>query len=71
MASIMDKVTDSLGYIASYKGKRVEVYAPTILQARNIAASKLGVKPKNAYKIAIMLAEKNGQPVVHSTSELG
>jgi hypothetical protein len=53
------------GYIAIYKGKRVEVYADSLLAARTKAAEMLKVKPAKHYQIAIMLAEKNGKPVTH------
>jgi len=62
-------------YLAFYNhGKRVdyhrsnalEVEANTALEAQTIAAKAYGLLPKNAWKVAVMLAEKNGQPVVHT-----
>lgn len=58
------------GYIAFYNGKRIEVYAATLLAARNEAAKLLQVKAKNAYKIAIALAEKNGEQVVNAPQDV-
>lgn len=56
------------GYIAFYKGKRFEVYAETILKARDLAAAHF--KAKKAYDVAVMLAEKDGETVLHDGSEL-
>jgi len=51
------------GYIAFYRGRQVEVYADTSLQARDKAAQLLRVK--KAYQITVVLAEKDGEPVTH------
>jgi len=57
------------GYIGYYKGKKFETYAMTTLEAqRKIAADN---KIKKPYEITIMLAEKGGEVVYHSTAELG
>lgn len=57
------------GYKAFYKGRTLEVYADTILQARNEAAEKFGVT-KRPWEVAIVLCEKDGQTVIHSTAEI-
>jgi hypothetical protein len=51
------------GYVAFWRGKRIEVYAETILAARELAARALGAK--RSYELAVMLAEKDGQSVTH------
>ena len=53
------------GYVCFYKGKRVEVYAETSYAAQQKAATML--KAKRAYEVTVVLAEKNGEVVVHST----
>ena len=53
------------GYVCFYKGKRVEVYAETSYVAQQKAATML--KAKRAYEVTVVLAEKNGEAVVHST----
>ncbi len=58
------------GYIAFYKGKQVEVTADTSYEAQTKAAKQLGVKPKNQYQVTVMLAEKGGKQVTHSTGGL-
>lgn len=45
------------GYICLYKGKRIEVYADTTLQAQTIAAKQL--KARKAYEVTVGLAEKD------------
>lgn len=52
------------GYIAFYKGKQMEVYAETSLQAQQEAAKKF--KAKKAYEVTVMLAEKEGEQVTHT-----
>jgi hypothetical protein len=58
------------GYKAFYNGKTVEVHAATILAARDLAAEKLKVPAKKRYLVAIVLCEKDGRTVAHSTTEL-
>lgn len=53
------------GYKAFYKGKETEVHAATSLEARNKAAEFWKVKQKDAYKVTVVLCEKDGEQVVH------
>ena len=52
------------GYIAFYKGKKMEVYADTSLEARDIAQAAF--KAKKGYEVTVMLAEKDGKEVIHT-----
>lgn len=52
------------GYVAFYKGKRAEVYADTSFQAQEIAAKQF--KAKKRHEVTVVLAEKNGEQVVHT-----
>lgn len=52
------------GYIAFYRGKQIEVYAPTSYEAQQIAAKQL--KAKKSYEVTVMLAERNGEQVTHT-----
>ena len=54
------------GYVAFYKGKRVEVHAPTSYEAQQKAAAML--KAKKAYEVSVVLAEKDGVQVTHTPS---
>jgi len=56
------------GYVGFYKGKKYEVHAESILSARDKIAGL--AKAKKAYDVVVMLAEKDGKPVVHSPNEL-
>jgi hypothetical protein len=58
------------GYIAFFKDKQTEVYAETSLKARDKAAEFFKVKPKNAYQVSVVLCEKDGEQVTHSTASL-
>lgn len=56
------------GYICFYKGKKVEILADSTYAAQKKAAEIF--KAKKPFEITVMLAEKEGNPVVHSTSGL-
>lgn len=51
------------GYVAFYKGKRIEVRAETLLKARDLAAAQF--KARKAFEVNIILAEIDNKPVVH------
>jgi len=51
------------GYIAFYKGKKMEVHADTSLEARDIAAEKF--RARRPYDVTVVLAEKGGKQVTH------
>ena len=54
------------GYIASYKGKRIELYADSAYQAQRKAAEVF--KAKKTYEVEVYLAEVNGATVEHTAS---
>lgn len=56
------------GYIAFYKGKRIEVTASTSYEAQQKAAKQF--KAKKPYEVTVVLAEKDGEQVTHKTSGL-
>lgn len=51
------------GYMAFYKRKVVEVYAESAYDAQLKAAALLGAK--KSHEITVMLAEKDGEQIVH------
>ncbi len=55
------------GYKCFYKDKELEVYADTVLQAQNKAA--LIFKARKPYEISVILCEKNGETITHSSLE--
>ena len=55
-------------YIAFYKGKDCVVFADTSYEAQQFAVAVL--KPRRRYDITVMLVEKDGVPVIHSTTEI-
>ena len=52
------------GYVCFYKNKRIEVYSDTSYHAQ-VEAAKI-LKAKKSYEITVVLAEKNGEQVVHA-----
>jgi predicted Fe-Mo cluster-binding NifX family protein len=57
------------GYKAFYKGKSIEVYANTSYEAQKKAAEVF--KARKAYQITVVICEKAGQQVTHSTADIG
>ena len=55
------------GYVAFYRDRRTEVYADTTLEAQRKAAQFF--KARKSYEVTVMLAEKNGEAVVHRAVE--
>ena len=61
------------GYIAIWNGKRIEVYADTSYQAQCEAEKEFqkGTRKKvKGYDITVVLCEKDGEQVIHSTGGL-
>jgi hypothetical protein len=55
-------------YVAFYKGKDCVVFADTSYEAQRFAVAVL--KPRHSYDITVILVEKEGVPVIHSTTEI-
>ncbi len=59
------------GYKAFYRGKTCEVLAETSLKAQALAAEKFSRKALvKSYEVTVVLCEKDGEQVTHSTSEV-
>ncbi len=56
------------GYLAFYKRSKIEVYARDSYAAQIEAAKKLGVSKARQHHINVILCEKEGKQVVHSTA---
>jgi hypothetical protein len=52
------------GYIAFYKGRQIEVYAASSYAAQLKAAQIF--KARKNYDVTVVLAEKNGEQVMHT-----
>ena len=57
------------GYKAFYSGKEIEVYAETMLAAKLKAVATFKVSPKKQHMVSVVLCEKDGETVTHSTTE--
>jgi hypothetical protein len=55
------------GYLCFYKDKKIEVYADTSFEAQKKAA--LIFKAKKNYMVNVVLCEKKGKEIIHSTNE--
>lgn len=54
------------GYIAIWKGQRIEVQAETSYAAQRKAADRFGKRAQlRPWEVTIVLAEKDGQTVTH------
>lgn len=51
------------GYVAFYRGKRIEVQAETSYKAQLKAAELF--RTKKSYEVTVVLAEKDGEQVTH------
>ena len=58
------------GYKAFYKGKSVEVYADSLYAAKQKAIASLNVRASQVHLVAVILCEKDGETVTHSTAEI-
>ena len=56
------------GYKAFYRGKTCEVWADTSYQAQQKASAIF--KAKKSYEVTVVLCEKEGEQVYHSTSSI-
>lgn len=54
------------GYIGFYSGKQIEIYADNLYDAKMKAIAAFKVKKKNENMVAVVLAEKDGEPVEHT-----
>jgi hypothetical protein len=50
-------------YVAFYKGKQITVKALRSFDAQEIASKQF--KARKSYEVTVMLAEKEGNPVIH------
>jgi hypothetical protein len=55
------------GYVGFYRGKRFEVQSDSTYHAQMLIAKQY--KIKKTWEITIMLAEKDGEPVVHTATD--
>lgn len=54
------------GYICFFKHHKIEVHADTMLDAKELAARQLKVRPSQQHQISVHLAIKASKPVVHA-----
>ena len=63
------------GYVCFWSGKRCEVYADTLFAAKEKAIAEFqrnaGRKRVKSHMVSVVLAEKDGEQVVHNPAILG
>jgi|tagenome__1003787_1003787.scaffolds.fasta_scaffold19471065_2 hypothetical protein len=57
------------GYKAFYNGKVSEVYAETLLAAKEKAVALFKPPKSKRHMVSVVLCEKDGETVTHSTTE--
>lgn len=60
-----EELAPKYGYVCFYNEKRWEVYAKSLFAAQLAAAQHFNVSSKRRHLIHVVLAEFNGNPVVH------
>lgn len=53
------------GYVCIYNGRQIEVYAPSLYEAKQEAVRQFRPPKSKQHRVSAHLAEKNGEPVVH------
>ena len=54
------------GYVAMYNGKSVDIYADSLYAAKVKAEQEFKPPKSKTHMITVMLAEKDGKPVIHA-----
>lgn len=58
------------GYKAFYNQRTADIYADTLLQAKDKAVEHFKAPKSKRHMVTVILAEKDGKPVVASTGDL-
>lgn len=56
-------------YIAFYNKREIEIKADTLYNAKTAAINVLAIPKSKQGLLAVVLAEKEGESVIHSTSQ--
>ena len=59
------------GYIAFFNNRKVEVYADTRFKAQELAVAHFKPAKSKRHMVHVVIAESQGQPVIHSTASIG
>lgn len=54
---------NQFGYVCFYNGKRHELYASSLWDAKQKAVAHFKVPKSKEHMVSVLLAEKDGQPV--------
>lgn len=59
------------GYMGFYNGKTCEVYADSLYAAKLKAVEHFKPRKSQQHMVSVVLCEKNGEQVTHSTASFG
>lgn len=59
------------GYKAFYNGKEADIYAETLLEAKEKAVAKFKPPKSKRHMVSVVLCEKDGETILHSTASVG
>ena len=54
------------GYICFFSGKKIEIYANDLFDAKQTAVKSFKVSKKNEHKVSVHLAEKAGEQIIQT-----
>lgn len=58
------------GYIAFYSGRKAEIHAESLFKAKEKAVALFKAPKSKAHMVSVVLCEKDGAQVTHSTSAI-
>lgn len=66
-----DIKTGKNGYKAFYSGKQQDVYADSLYEAKTKAIAHFKAPRSKQHMVSVVLCEKDGETVTHSTASFG
>ena len=66
-----DITTGKNGYKAFFAGRSQDIYADTLLEAKTKAVAHFKAPRSKQHMVSVVLCEKGGETVTHSTADFG
>lgn len=68
--AINSKQSGDCGYVCFYNGKRIELYAPSLSAAKELAIAQFKPAKSKRHLVSATLAElPDSSPVIHTTAD--
>ena len=58
------------GYVCFYNGKRIELIADSLWEAKQKAINQFKVRKSQEHMVSVVLAEKDGDPILQTGASL-